>query len=97
MTDALDYDFAGATQNLLTVIGLVVIGAFVGLRLFARLRRGTTATVDRRLSVVDRLPLQPRAAIYIVRCDAREFLVLASDHGLRRLTELPATPAEVSP
>ena len=76
-----------------TLAGLAVIALaawavvrFGGPRLRAGRRRG-------RMRVIERLPLEPRRSLYLVRVDGEELLVGASEGAVRLVREIgPAEP-----
>ena len=88
-------DFARALFALVITLGLVGLAAVAARRFgpewMTRLQR---PKADRRLSIVESLPLDPARRLVLVRLDDRERLLLLGDGRL--LAELPPKPPEVS-
>lgn len=82
---------------LTTVVLLVVVSvvAFVVVRLLRRGLEGR-AVGEKVVTVVARVPLEPRRALYVVRVGGRTLLLGASEMGLGLVTELDgeAVPEE---
>lgn len=74
----------------LLVLALVGGAAWLGLRLVARWLEGRR--VGTGVTVVGRVPLEPRRALYVVEAGGRRLLVGSSEGGVTLLTELAAEP-----
>jgi flagellar protein FliO/FliZ len=90
-------DFARAFFALAFTLGLVGLAAVVARRFgpewLVRLQR---PKVDRRLAIVESLPLDPARRLVLVRLDSTERLLLLGEGRL--LTEVPvAAPPEPTP
>lgn len=86
----LSSDLSGLVSMVGLAVMLVVVAVAVARLLRGRQLRGHgTGAVQ----VLERVALEPRRAVYLLRCRGRELLVAASEGGLRLLTELPATDA----
>jgi flagellar biogenesis protein FliO len=81
-----------ATQLVRTSVALIVVcvGAFWLVRYAAQ--RGLLGAQSRakHLSVIDKIALDPRRSVHLVRVGRRVLVLGASDEGLRSLAELPA-------
>jgi flagellar biogenesis protein FliO len=79
------------TRALLALTGVCVL-AWVSLTWLAR--RGLIgATAGTRLQLIERMSLSPRRQLYLVRADARVFLLAAADGGpVSVIAELDAPP-----
>jgi flagellar protein FliO/FliZ len=89
-------DFARAIFALAITLGLVGLAA-VAVRRFGpdwitRLQR---PRAERRLEIVESLPLDPARRLVLVRLDGAERLLLLGEG--RMLGELPATPTRAEP
>lgn len=70
-----------AVWSLLLVVGLIGIGAAI-LRKLAMGRAGMLAKAgERRLQLLEALPVDAKSRLVIVRCDADEHLLLISGEG----------------
>jgi flagellar protein FliO/FliZ len=89
-------DFARAIFALAITLGLVGLAAVAARRLgpewMTRLQR---PRAERRMAIVESLPLDPARRLVLVRLDGQERLLLLGEGRL--LTELPATPAAPEP
>ncbi|MBE7452561.1 MAG: FliO/MopB family protein [Kofleriaceae bacterium] len=74
----------------LLVLALVGGAAWLGLRLVARWLEGRR--VGTGVTVVGRVPLEPRRALYVVEAGGRRLLVGSSEGGVTLLTELAVEP-----
>lgn len=72
----------------LLVLVLVCVAAWVALRLVARWLEGRRAGGG--VTVVARVPLEPRRALYVVEAGGRRLLIGSSEGGVSLVTELPA-------
>jgi flagellar protein FliO/FliZ len=83
------------------VFALVVTLALIGLAAIAARRfgmlQGALPGQPRRMRVSERLMLDPRRSVVIVRVDSEEFVLLLSPFGERKLARRPAAPEPVSP
>lgn len=70
----------------LVVLVLVCVAAWVALRLVARWLEGRR--VGGGVSVVARVPLEPRRALYVVEAGGRRLLIGSSEGGVSLVTEL---------
>ena len=70
----------------LLVLVLVCVVAWVALRLVARWLEGRR--VGGGVSVVARVPLEPRRALYVVEAGGRRLLIGSSEGGVSLVTEL---------
>lgn len=75
-----------AIQTLVTLLGVVALAAVV---LYAARRLGVGQPTG-PMSLVGRLPLDHRRAIYLVRVGEVVFVVGASEGGLNKLGEIPS-------
>lgn len=89
--------FAGQSSDLsglVSMVGLAVVLVVVAVAALRLLRgRQRRASGTGAVQVLERVPLEPRRTVYLLRCRGRELLVAASEGGVRLLTELPATGA----
>ncbi|MGH7117404.1 MAG: flagellar biosynthetic protein FliO [Acetobacteraceae bacterium] len=71
-----------APTILYAIAALIAVLALIWLSARAARYTGlaSRAGAARRLSVVESLALDPRRRLYLVRCDARELLLLASNN-----------------
>lgn len=76
----------------LALIGLAALGA----RRLGMLQGVGTGQV-RRMRVMERLMLDPRRSVVIVRVDSEEHVLLLSPFGERKLGRMPAQPEPVPP
>ena len=77
----------------LVVLVLVCVAAWVALRLVGRWLEGRR--VGGGVSVVARVPLEPRRALYVVEAGGRRLLIGSSEGGVSLVTELaPEAAAE---
>ena len=98
-TTSLSADVMGAAQGLAT-LALVASVAWLVLRLRAQGLSGRAQ--GQQLQVEERVVLDPRSALVIVRVEDRRLLLATSDQGAARLiAELaptrPRSPLEVEP
>ena len=66
--------------GLLTVLGILA-GALWAVRRFNLTLPGTNGQSARRLQIVERLGLDPRRSVVLLRCDDREHLVILGPEG----------------
>ncbi len=90
---------AGASYGDLLVTSLIVLGvvcvvAFVAVRLFGRLLSTGRARGANLMTVVSRIPLEPRRSLYVVEVAGKTLLVGTSEMGLSVLTELDGKEVE---
>lgn len=78
----------------LLVLALVGGAAWLGLRLVARWLEGRR--VGTGVTVVGRVPLEPRRALYVVEAGGRRLLVGSSEGGVTLLTELAVEPGALA-
>jgi flagellar protein FliO/FliZ len=78
----------------LLLAGILALG-YVALRLLAG-RRGMMLGKSRsgHLEIVDRLALEPRRGLYLVRAGTQYFVVASSETGVQTLGELKSPPEE---
>jgi flagellar protein FliO/FliZ len=80
----------------LLILGLIAVVAWAVVR-FGRHRPGA-AKGARRMRILERLPLEPRRALYLVEVDGAALLLGASDGSVRLIKELdPAAGATPEP
>ena len=84
------------------IVALVVTLALIGLaglaaRRFGMLQGGLPGQAPRRMRVVERLALDPRRSMVIVRVDAEEHVMLLSPFGELSLARQPAPPDAPKP
>lgn len=88
-----------ATQLVRTSVALIVVcvAAFWLVRYAAQ--RGLLGAQSRakHLSVIDKIALDPRRSVHLVRVGNRVLVLGASDEGLRSLAELPAEELGLEP
>ena len=86
--------YAGLLVTTVVLLLAVCAVAFVVVRLLRRGLEGR-AVGERLVTVVARVPLEPRRALYVIRVGGKTLLLGASDGGLTLLTELDgdAVPA----
>ncbi len=84
--------FGRAFVEMLVALALVSLLAYlvVGRVLPRLLRVPTPAAAGRLLSVVDRLPIDPRRSLLVVRLGEQHYLVGSAEQGLTMLTRLDA-------
>ena len=70
----------------LLILGLIAVAAWAVVR-FGRHRFGA-AGGERRMRVVERLPLEPRRSLYLVEVDGAALLLGAADGSVRLIKEL---------
>ena len=77
---------------ILLLAGILALG-YASLRLLAG-RRGLMPGQSRsgQLAIVDRLPLEPRRSVYLVRAGSQHFLLASSENGIQTLGELKSPP-----
>ena len=84
------------------IVALVVTLALIGLaglaaRRFGMLQGGLPGQSPRRMRVVERLMLDPRRSVVIVRVDSEEHVMLLSPFGEKKLGRQPAPPDPSKP
>ncbi len=88
-------DFARAFFALAITLGLVGLAAFAARRFgpewLVRLQR---PKADRRLSIIESLPLDPARRLVLVRLDSTERLLLLGEG--RMLADVPVKPPETA-
>ena len=79
---------------ILLLAGILALG-YAALRLLAG-RRGLMPGKSRSgyLAIVDRLPLEPRRGIYIVRAGSQYYVLASSESGIQTLGELTSPPEQ---
>jgi flagellar protein FliO/FliZ len=77
---------------ILLLAGILALG-YAALRLLAG-RRGLMLGKSRsgHLAIVDRLPLEPRRGIYIVRAGSQYYVLASSERGIQTIGELTSSP-----
>ncbi len=83
---------AALAQSLLSLVAVCALAWFV---LRAAARRGFGTRPGGVLTVLDRVVLEPRRTLYVVRAGDKVLLVGSGEHGLTTLSELD--PATVAP
>jgi flagellar biosynthetic protein FliO len=78
----------------LVVLVLVCVVAWVALRVVARWLEGRR--MGGGVSVVARVPLEPRRALYVVEAGGRRLLIGSSEGGVSLVTELDAVAVPVA-
>jgi flagellar biogenesis protein FliO len=95
--DRVDGDFAGRLLQSFFALGAVVILIYIILgkglprllQLSPTARRGMIAMPSRGLvEVIDRLPLDPRRSVYVIKVGSAYFLVGVADQGMTMLSKL---------
>ncbi|KAF0185723.1 MAG: flagellar biosynthetic protein FliO [Hyphomonadaceae bacterium] len=80
-------------------VALAATLALIGLAALAARRLGMLQGVGvnqvRRMRVMERLMLDPRRSVVIVRVDSEEHVLLLSPFGERKLARMPALPDPV--
>lgn len=84
-------DWVRALFALTATLGLIALAAY-GARRFGMMRLGVVAT-ERRMRVVERLMLDPRRSLVLVRLDGNEHLLLLSPAGDLVVAKQDAPPA----
>jgi flagellar protein FliO/FliZ len=83
------------------LVALAATLALIGLAALAARRLGMLQGVGtgqvRRMRVMERLMLDPRRSVVIVRIDSEEHVLLLSPFGERKLGRMPAAPDPVPP
>lgn len=89
-------DLFGALIQMVLVLGVVCALAYLLLgKVLPKLMRVQTPTAPHRmLEVVDRLPLDPRRSIMVIRLGERFFLVGATEQGINLLSRLETEEVE---
>jgi flagellar biogenesis protein FliO len=76
------------------MLGLLLFGAFLLLRYLGRRVGGLREhSSGGRLEVVDRLGLEPRRSVYVLRIGSRYVAVASTEAGMQVLMEIPPDPA----
>ena len=88
-------DWVRAVFALVATLGLIGLAA-VGARRFGMIN-GVMPGQVRRMRVMERLMLDPRRSVVIVRVDSEEHVLLLSPFGERKLARMPAAPEPVPP
>lgn len=91
-------DWLRALAALAATLGLIALAALVARRL--NMLQGSLPGGARRMRVSERLMLDPRRSVVIVRVDGEEHVLLLSPFGEKKLARIPAAEApapEVSP
>jgi flagellar protein FliO/FliZ len=83
-------DWARSVFALIATLALILAAAW-GARRLGMLQAGKTG--ERRLSVSESLMIDPRRRLVIVRCDAREHLILCGPGGDVVVSEMAAKDA----
>lgn len=85
-------DWLRAVVALAVTLGLIALAALT-LRRLGMLQGGLPGmTTQRRMKVVERLMLDPRRTVVIVRVDAEEHVLLLSPFGERKLRRIKNPP-----
>ncbi|MBP8810610.1 MAG: flagellar biosynthetic protein FliO [Kofleriaceae bacterium] len=79
--------YAGLLVTTVVLLAVVCLVAFVVVRLLRRGLEGRPVG-ERLVSVVARVPLEPRRSLYVVRVGGKTLLLGASEGGLSLLSEL---------
>lgn len=88
-------DWLRAVVALAVTLSLIGIAALV-LRRLGMLQGALPGQAPRRVRVLERLSLDPRRSVVIVRVDAEDHVLLLSPFGDRKLARLPAPPTPVA-
>jgi len=88
-------DWVRALVALIATLGLIGLAAIAARRL--GMLQGVGAGQVRRMRVSERLMLDPRRSVVIVRVDSEEHVILLSPFGERELARKPAAPDPVPP
>jgi len=84
-------DWVRAVVALIATLGLIGLAAIAARRL--GMLQGMAAGQVRRMRVTERLMLDPRRSVVIVRIDSEEHVLLLSPFGERKLAEIANPPA----
>ena len=76
---------------------LVCVAAWWLVRAAARRGMLGAATRGAHMTVIERVSLDPRRALHLVRVGKRVLVLGASDEGLRTLAEIPADELDLAP
>lgn len=89
----------GYVGMLLTTVLLLVVVCVVAFVVVRLLRRGLEGRPvgEGVVTVVARVPLEPRRALYVVRVGGKTLVLGASEGGLGLVTELPDDAVPVAP
>lgn len=88
-------DWVRALVALIATLGLIGLAAIAARRL--GMLQGIGPGQARRMRVTERLMLDPRRSVVIVRIDSEDHVLLLSPFGERKLARLPAAPDPVPP
>jgi flagellar protein FliO/FliZ len=88
-------DWVRAVVALIATLGLIGLAALAARRL--GMLQGVGPGQVRRMRVMERLMLDPRRSVVIVRIDSEEHVLLLSPFGERKLARRPAVPDPVPP
>ncbi|MDZ4778348.1 MAG: flagellar biosynthetic protein FliO [Alphaproteobacteria bacterium] len=88
-------DWVRAVFALIVTLGLIGLAALAARRL--GMLQGVGPGQVRRMRVIERLMLDPRRSVVIVRIDSEEHVLLLSPFGERKLARRPAAPDPVPP
>ena len=88
-------DWVRALVALVTTLALIGLAALAARR-FGMLQGGLPGQ-GRRMRVVERLMLDPRRSVVIVRVDSEEHVLLLSPFGEKKLARQPAPPDPPKP
>lgn len=89
-------DWLRAVFALLVTLALIGLAALAARR-FGMLQGTLPGGGPRRMRVSERLMLDPRRSVVIVRVDSEEHVLLLSPFGEKKLARLPAAPEPVPP
>lgn len=89
-------DMFGALLQMVLVLGVVCALAYLLLgKVLPKIMRVQTPTAPHRmLEIVDRLPLDPRRSIMVIKLGGRFFLVGATEQGINLLSRLETEEVE---
>ena len=87
----MEQDFVMALLRVIIFLPIVLALAYLTVR-FGMGRVTGTAVGGRQLEIIERLPLNNKTGLAVVRCGERYFLMGLGDNSLGLLTELPDYP-----
>ena len=71
----------------LVALAVIALAAWGAVRI-ARARMGARGGEKGRLKIIERLPLEPRRAVYLIEADGRTMLIGSSEGSLRLIEDL---------
>ena len=85
-------DFTWMFIKMLGLLGLVSMLALITLK-FAVPRTGLMKRFKRggRMSIIERMPLEPRKSVYLISACERYFVIGTSEHGISLISEIDKT------